>query len=81
MHGPYPGELRMRVIDFVERGLPTWSGRTVRGQRQFCDSLAATLSRERDLRTHAPRRKHFSIGEIFATDPRTHQRATGPHAG
>jgi transposase len=20
MHGPYPGELRMRVIDFVERG-------------------------------------------------------------
>ena len=34
MHGPYPGELRMRVIDFVEGGGSRLRRSNSRGQHQ-----------------------------------------------
>jgi hypothetical protein len=38
MDGPYPGELRMRVIDGVEGGgSRRGEARAVRGQRRFYD--------------------------------------------
>jgi hypothetical protein len=79
MRGPYPGELRIRVIHFVETGgIATWGGRTIPGQCQFGDPLDATLSRRWGLRTNGPWREHFPLGEVFAADPRPDPRAAGP---
>ena len=66
MHGPYPGELRLRVIDFVEGG---GSRRGAAGQFEVSVSSAIgwvqQLPRRLDLRTNAPRRQYFALGEAF----------------
>jgi hypothetical protein len=79
MHGPYPSELRMRVIDFVE------AGGTRRGAaEQFEVSVSSAIRwvngfNEDGTCEPMPRGgSYFAIGEAFAADPRTHQRATGP---
>ena len=46
-------------------------------QCQFGDPLGATLSRRWGLRTNAPWREHFPLGEVFAADPRPDPRTTG----
>ena len=78
MRGPYPGELRIRVIHFVEAGGSRREA-AEQFQRQFGDPLDATLSRRWGLRTNAPWREHFPLGEVFAADPRPDPRTTGPY--
>jgi len=78
MHGPYPGELRMRVIDFVEEG-----GSRREAAEQFEVSVSSAIRwcsafGKTGLPNHAPWRKYFAIGEALAADPRPHQRAIGP---
>ena len=81
MRGPYPGELRIRVIHFVEAGgSRREGGRTIPSQCQFGNPLGATLSRRWSLRTNAPWREHFPLGEVFTADPGPDPRTTGPYA-
>ena len=60
MRGPYPGELRIRVIHFVEAG---GSRREAAEQFQVSASstLDATLRRRWGLRINAPWREHFPL--------------------
>lgn len=71
MRGPYPGELRIRVIHFVEAG---GSRREAAEQFQVSASSAldATLRRRWGGGSTPP------FGEVFAADPRPDPRAAGP---
>ena len=81
MHGPYPGELRTRVIDFVEEG-----GSRREAAEQFDVSVSSAIrwvQRFRENGTFEPMPSggsYFAIGEALAADPRPHQRATGSYA-
>ena len=74
MHGPYPGELRVRVIRFVEGG-----GSRREAAEQFDVSVSSAirwvqqLSRRRELRANTPWREYFATGEALAADSRPHQ--------
>ena len=81
MHGPYPGELRTRVIDFVEGG-----GSRREAAEQFDVSVSSAIrwvQRFRENGTFEPMPSGGStspFGEALAADPRPHQRGIGPHA-
>jgi transposase len=81
MHRPYPGELRTRVIDFVEGG-----GSRRGAAEQFEVSVSSAIRwvqrfrEDGNLRTDASRREYFALGEAFAADSGTRQRATGSYA-
>jgi transposase len=80
MRGPFRGELRMRVIHFVEAG-----GSRREAAEQFQVSASSAIrwmqrfSRRWGLRTNVPWREHFPPGEVFAADPRPDPRTTGPY--
>ena len=81
MHGPYPGELRTRVIAFVEEG-----GSRREAAEQFDVSVSSAIrwvQRFRENGTFEPMPSggtYFAIGEVLAANPRPHQRGIGPHA-
>ena len=81
MHGPYPGELRTRVIDFVQEG-----GSRREAAEQFDVSVSSAIrwvQRFRENGTFEPMPSGgstFAIGEALAADPRPRQRGIGPHA-
>jgi transposase len=73
MRGPYPGELRIRVIHFVEAG---GSRREAGEQFQVSASSAIRwVQRFREDGVCEP----FPLGEVFAADPRPDPRTTGPY--
>ena len=80
MRGPYPGELRMRVIHFVEGG-----GSRREAAEEFEVSASSAIrwvQRFREdgrLRTNTSWREHFPVGEIRAADPRHDPGAAGPY--
>ena len=80
MRGPYPGELRIRVIDFVEAG---GSRREAAEQFQVSASSAIRwVQRFREDGTSEPMRawrEHFAVGEVFGADLRPDPRASRPH--
>ena len=77
MHGPYPGELRTRVVDFVEEG-----GSRREAAEQFDVSVSSAIRwvqrfRENgNFRTHAQWGEYFAIGEALAANSRPRQRGT-----
>ena len=80
MHGPNPGELRTRVVDFVEEG-----GSRREATEQFDVSVSSAIRwvqrfRENGTSEPMPSGEHFAIGEALAADTRPHQRENGPHA-
>ena len=79
MRGPYPGELRMRIIHFVEGG---GSRREAAGQFEVSVSSAIRWMqrfREDGVCEPLPRGGSVSpIGDVSAADPRPDPRATRP---
>jgi transposase len=80
MRGPYPRELRVRVIEFVEAG---GSRRDAAEHFQVSSSSAIRwLQRFREDGTSEPIppwRERLPVGEVFAADSRPYRRATGPY--
>jgi hypothetical protein len=70
MLGPYPGELRRRVIGFVEAG-----GSRREAVEQFESGVSSAIRwmqrfrKGRELRTNATRRKHFATGGVCPSVP------------
>jgi hypothetical protein len=55
----YSCELRERVLEAVrDGGVPTRSGRTFPGERDFGGKVGAALARQKERRAKAARRKH-----------------------
>jgi hypothetical protein len=76
MHGPYPGELRLHVIDFVEGG-----GFRRGAAEQFKVSVSSAIQwvqRFHEDGSCEPG-EHFAAGEAFAAESAPHQRPTRPH--
>ena len=74
MHEPYPGELRTRVIDFVQEG-----GSRREAAEQFDVSVSSAIRwvqrfRENGTFEPMPSGGVLAIGEALAADPRPHQR-------
>ena len=68
MRGPYPGELRSGVIEFVEAG-----GSRRDAAEQFSVSVSSAIRwvqrfRDDGLRTNAARRQHVAIGGVLAAN-------------
>ena len=80
MRGPYPGDLRVRVIEFVMAG---GSRRDAAEHFEVSASSAIRrLQRFREDGTSQPMPRggeHFPVGEVFAADSRSYRRATGPY--
>jgi transposase len=75
MRGPYPGDLRIRVIEFVEAGA---SRRDAAEHFEVSASSAIRwLQRFHEDGTFEP--GLLSVGEVFAADSRPYRRATGPY--
>ena len=77
MRGPYPGDLRVRVIKFVEAG----GSRRDAAEHFEVSASSAIRWLQRFHETDAPWRKRVLVGEVFAADSRPYRRATGPYFG
>ena len=80
MHGPYPGELRTRVIDFVEEG-----GSRREAAEQFDVSVSSAIRWVGQLvktgfPNPCPVEGASPLEKRSPANSRPHQRENGPHA-